>query len=336
VRQIAKELGVRYVLEGRIRHAGQRLRIMAKLADAETGKHLWSERYDPELEDIFAIQDEVSDAIVREIAPEIGQVELIRAQRKPPENLGAWGLYQRGLAKYPSGAKDDFEAAIVSFDRAVDLDPLFADAHAMAALTRLRLIYYFRPHNSDALIERARDLALGAIRLDPRNAICHSAMGRLHNIMGEHGEALAACRQAVNLNPNSVVARSELASALASLENWSEAIDHFAFMQKLSPMDPHISASFAGRAICLFCLGRYEESVEFALKASRSPNPRYWADATLVASLTLLGRNQEAMKAKKTLLDRKPDFSIAALAQMQRSLVSDMMINSLRQAGLPE
>ncbi|MGI9524453.1 MAG: adenylate/guanylate cyclase domain-containing protein [Hyphomicrobiaceae bacterium] len=335
VRDIGNELEVRYVHEGSIRRVGSRIRVTGELIDVETGNYLWSGKFDRSLEDIFAVQDEVAEAIVRAIAPEIGQAEIVRAQRLPPDSLNAWALYQRGLGLYPSGVKEDFQTGIELFDKAVSLDPTFVDAKAMGALLRLRFVFYFRPDNTDVLIKQAQELLQDAMRLDPRNAICYSGMGRLYNILGQPEAAVEACREAIALNSNSVLAHMELASALSGKHLWVEGIEHFDAARKLSPRDPHVSATYAGRAIYLFNLGRYEECVGSAMTVSRGPNPRYWCDAALVAALTMLGRDTEAQLAKKTLLERKPDFSISAYTQFTSRVNTETMKEALRKAGLP-
>ncbi len=139
VRAVARDLGVRYVLEGSVRRGGERIRITGQLIDAETGNHLWAERYDRKLEDIFAVQDEVTEAIIAAIAPEIGDVERERAQRKAPGNLDAWGLHQRGLAAFYSSTEEGLRSAIEQFDRVNEVDPAFAPAFAMTAEARCDL-----------------------------------------------------------------------------------------------------------------------------------------------------------------------------------------------------
>jgi TolB-like protein len=138
VKQVAQDSGVRYVLEGSVRKAGRRVRVTAQLIDATAGTHIWAERYERELEDIFAVQDEITEAIVAAIAPEIGDVERERAQRKPPGSLDAWSPYQRGLAGYHSSTEGGFRSAIEQFDRVNEIDPTFAPAFAMAAGARAR------------------------------------------------------------------------------------------------------------------------------------------------------------------------------------------------------
>jgi TolB-like protein len=178
VRAVARDLGVRYVLEGSVRRSGERVRLTGQLIDASTGNHLWAERYERELKDLFVIQDEVTEAIVAAIAPEISDVERERAQRNPPESLDAWGLYQRGLAAYHSSTEAGLESAIEQFDRVNEIDPSFAPAFAMGAGARWRYEIHFEPGNRAELLNHALEKAYTAIKLDPRMQLATTRLER--------------------------------------------------------------------------------------------------------------------------------------------------------------
>jgi adenylate cyclase len=338
VRVVARDLGVRYVLERSVRRGAARLRITAQLIDAETGSHIWAERYERELADIFAVQDEVTAAIVATIAPEIGQSEIERMKRRAPESLDAWALFQQGLALYPSGAAKDYRAAIALFDKAHKLDPGFVEALVMAGHMRTRYANLFDMDNRETLLEEARELLQTAMRLDPGDATCRMAMGRWYVIAGEPEIGAEYCREAVTLNPNSVLAHFELGIALNAADRYEEALVHFDTARRLSPRDLHAAALSTGPTFALFMLGRFEEAAATAARVSRSPNPRYWADALLVAALLRLGREAEAGAAKEVLLERKPDFTIGEFQSTQRGFesISKQLGSALRDAGLPE
>ena len=180
---IARELGVRYILEGSVRRGGDRIRITGQLIDAEAGGHLWSERYDAELTDIFKVQDEVTEAIVVAIAPEIDKMERGRAERKPPDNLDAWSLYQRGLAAYHATTKESLKTAIELFDQVNELDPNFAPGFAMAADACGRGFSIFLDEDAETL-HRAAEKARIGIALDPRDPLCHLADARVNCHLG--------------------------------------------------------------------------------------------------------------------------------------------------------
>ena len=210
IRTVAGDLGVRYVLEGSIRRDGARVRVTSQLIDADTGNHLWAERYDRALVDIFDVQDEVTAAIVGAIAPEIDQAEFDRAKRKPPESLDAWGLIQKGLAQYGSGELDDLESAISFFDAAREADPNFAEASAIAAHARLRTAFHFPQQNKASMVAEADRLLQTALRQDPGNLMCILARGWLHYHFDEPELAILSCREAVARNPNWAQAYHEL------------------------------------------------------------------------------------------------------------------------------
>jgi TolB-like protein/DNA-binding SARP family transcriptional activator/Flp pilus assembly protein TadD len=334
-RHVASELGVRYVVEGSLRVAGQRIRVSARLTDTEPGRHMWSEHYDRDVHDIFAVQDEVTEALIREIAPEIETAESNRVNRIPPNNLDAWGNYQKGLMLANSGSLDELEQCVQVFDKATELDPLFADAIAMAAYTRLRIVYFFKPDNFHELIESSKPRVQKALRLNPNGTLGLLAKARLHALLGEHDLAIEAGLRAVTSNVNCAQAHRELGVAYSGVENFEAGLKHYEQLMLLSPKDPGISASYAGTAYHLFQLGRYEECVEAARSSLRNPNPRYWADLTLIAALQKLDRQSELEAAKDALFRRKPDVSLVALAQTANHSKGDL-IETLRAAGLPE
>jgi adenylate cyclase len=335
VREVANKLGARYLLEGGIRRAGTKIRVTSQLIDAETGNHVWAQKFDRDVEDLFAVQDEVTSAIIGALAPEISQAEIERVRRKPPDSLDAWGLYQKGLALYPSGVKEDFKASIDFFDRAVAAEPDFVDAIAMAAHVRTRYTIFFSPEKLDELTGQARELLQRALRLDPRNSTCHAALGRLHSQLFEHRLAISMCREAVILNPNSSLAHIELAVVLMRAGEYEPALEHFDVAHLLSPQDPDSAARQVGKSISLFNLRRFHDCIDLAQMASRSPNPRYWADAVLVACFTILGQTNNTEAAKKLLLDRRPDFKIS-LFKNWSAIYTDEFRAALRKAGLPE
>ena len=203
LKQVARELGVRYVVEGSVRRSGVRVRITAQLIDAETANHIWAERYDRDVDDFFTVQDEISTAVVKAIQPAVADAEMQRVLRKPPENLGAWEAYQRGLWHIWRNTSDnDLDLGGEFFRQALALDPLFADAHAMLARYYVAgsLAGSDRPH-IDRLL-RAESEARAALRLDPNNAVAYSSLALI--ITNRHGtaHALEYAERAIFLNAN--------------------------------------------------------------------------------------------------------------------------------------
>jgi adenylate cyclase len=338
VRQVARDLGVRYILEGSVRRGGERIRIMGQLIDAGTGNHLWSERYDRELADIFAVQDEVTEAIVAAIAPEIGEVERQRSQRKTPDSLDAWGLYQRGLAVYYASTEEGFISAIEQFDRVNEIDPTFAPAFAMAAEARWRYILHFVPDDRDEVLNQAREKASKAVTLDPRDPLCLRNDGRVHSMFGHHDVAISKVEEAIALNPNDAMSHHFLGAFLCSAGRAKEAIPHIDHAMRLSPRDIFLTGMLTHRAFALFDLKRYEEAFEWVRRASLSPNPRSMTFALLTAVLTRLGREQEAREALDDLLAHAPGMSCAKYRENRFGApeVMERFVDALGEAGLPE
>jgi len=337
VRDVARDLGVRYILEGSVRRGGERIRITGQLIDAETGNHLWAERYDRELEDIFAVQDEVTQAIIAAIAPEIGDVERERSQRKPPESLDAWDIYQRGLAAYHSSTEAGLTSAIEQFDKVNEIDPTFALAFAMAAGARWRYALHFEPDDRAEVLNRALEKAYTAITLDPRDAtgLCHA--GEVHSMLGQHEMAILKLEEAIALNPADAMARYFLGGVLRRAGRAEEAIPHIDHAMRLSPRDIWLTGMLTDRAFVLFDLERYEEAFDWAQRARLSPHPRTMTFAVFAAVLAKLGRQDEARAAVNDLLAHAPRLSYTKYREnlFGTPKVMERLAGALREAGLP-
>ncbi len=338
VREVARDLDVRYILEGSVRRGGARLRITGQLIDAETGNHIWAERYDRELDDIFAVQDEVTEAIVAAIAPEIGDVERERAQRKSPDDLDAWGLYQRGLAAYYSSTEEGLTSAIEQFDRVNEVDPTFAPAFAMAAGARWRHAIHFEPDDRAEVLTQALKKAYTATTLDPRDATGLYHAGEVHSMLGQHEMAISKLEEAVALNPADAIARYFLGSVLRRAGRAEEAILHIDHAIRLSPRDIWITGMLTDRAFVLFDLERYEEALEWARRARLSPNPRTMTFAVFAAVLSKLGWKKEARTAVDDLLAHAPGLTYTKYREnlFGTPEVMERLAAALREAGLPE
>lgn len=338
VRTVARDLGVRYVLGGSVRRDERRIRVTAQLIDASTGNHLWAERYERELKDIFAVQDDVTEAIVAAIAPEISDVERERAERTPPESFDAWGLYQRALAAYYASTEESLKSAIVQLDRVSEIDPAFAPALSMAANARWRYALHFDPDDRSEYLSQALEKAYTAIKLDPRDPTGLWAAGEVHSMLGEHEVAVQKVEEAITLNPHDAIAHYFMGSVLRRAGRYEEAIPYFDRAIRLSPRDIWITGMLTDRAFVLFALERYEEACEWARRARLSPNPRTMTFAIYAAVLSVLGRQQEARLAVADFLEHAPRMTCA---RYRRNLfgtpeVMGRLAEALREAGLPE
>ena len=288
VRKIASELGVRYVLGGSVRKSGNRVRIGAQLIDGETGNQLWADRYDRELEDIFAVQDEITQTVVGALQPELAQSEIERSRRKPPDNLDAWDLYQQGLWHEYRTSKDDNAAAIELYKRAVALDQEFTQP--LAGLGRCyfydSIMGYTGRDPKDAFAPAQK-----AVEIDPQDANARSALGGAYFINRDHATAMAELDTAIRLNPSEAQAYWLRGFALSYSGRAEEGLKNFDMALKLSPRDVTIGRYYGGKAASCLFLGRYEDGVDAARKAVQNPP---WLPWTIRAYLLSVARSSGA------------------------------------------
>jgi len=342
VKEVARDLGVRYVLEGSVRTLGARLRVTALLIDAATGLHVWGERYDRPLEHIFTVQDEVTDIIAATMEPEIGAAERERARRKPPEHLGAWEHHQRGMWHLLRRNREDFRAAQQFFRNAIELDPSFATPRAALALSCFFEITHGFTTDHAATLDALLGEASAAVALDPRDALGHTALGLAFMERRNHADAIAEHRIAIDLNPNSSLARWAFGYALLRAEQSEEALEQFDAALRLSPRDPGLWSYLTLKASALYQLRRYEEAVQFARGATRYPVfDLIWPYVHLAAALGQLGRIDEARRAVEELQKRRPSLTVTAARSWPHNRSRsdshlEHMLEGLRLAGLPE
>jgi adenylate cyclase len=341
VRQVGQELGVRYVLEGSVRKGGNRVRISAQLIDTSSGNHVWAERYDRELVDLFDLQDEITETLVAAMQTEVGVFESERAHRKPPENLDAWESYQRGLWQLRRFTAEDLGEARRLFQRAIDLDPNFAQPVAAMGITLILQMILFYTESPLETLDEALQCANKAIALDDKEAMAHLALGRVQTLRGEYDAAIAELRTAIDLDPSLALAHFVLGVALVPTEELDEAISEYDKAIRLSPRDPVIWEFFAQRAWARLLLRDYEAAVEDAQRAIRHPAAASYPHAILASALALLNRREEANIALAKLLEIKPDFSPNALLAARYPLNPEALrplfktwIDGLRKAGL--
>ncbi|MBT7759563.1 MAG: adenylate/guanylate cyclase domain-containing protein [Rhodospirillaceae bacterium] len=339
VTAVAEALGVRYVLEGSVRKGGERIRVTGQLIDAETGNHIWAERYDRNLEDIFAVQDEVTEAIIAATVPEIDQTERERARRKPPDKLDAWDLYQRGLASFFQPENVTLIEAIEFFDRATEIDPGFALAWARAAWARTHNLLNVKTDDRERLLREAREKARMAMRLDPNDPICVLAQGDMMMHTGEHDLGIAKLQEAVALNPNSAEIHYVLAKALDIAGRQEATIEAVERAIQLSPRDAAISRLYATRAMANFHLGRYEAAVAGARQAMHGSNPTPWSSVCYAMALFRLGEEDQAKEAMKDVYANLPQFSLSFARETLSHFAqgtSNNVLETLRRMGVTE
>ena len=337
VRRVGRELGARYVLEGSIRRAGDRIRITAQLIDAATGGHLWAERYDRELKDVFAVQDEVARAIVAILAAHVNKAEAERTLLKPPARWEAYDYYLRAAEVYPLRARTGIYEARGLLERSLAIDPDYARAHALLSWTHCWT--YLEPVDDNYLrpagLDHAHDLAKKAVRLDPCLPQAHAQLGWVLLFRREHEASLAEFGQAFALNPNYVDHR--LALVLGYAGEPARAIEAVQANMARDPFHPFPGFGFLGHAH--YMLGHYHEAVQM-LRAypTRAPNVRI-LPLWLAAAYGQLGRLAEARAEADEVLRIEPGFTIdkwQCTATYKNRKDAEHLFEGLRKAGLPK
>ena len=310
VRKVAKELGVRYVLEGSVRKAGSRVRVTAQLIDGDTGKHVWANRYDREFDDVFSVQDELTETIVGALDPQLGKAERERAKAKRPENLDAWDVYQRGLWHLYHYTKEDIVKAQQLFRQATLLDPNLG-----AAFSGLAEAYYFSlvyGHSDAPEYDREEALAAArtAVELDGEDAVAHCTLGRIYYVRREHDPAIAELQTALELNPSLAWAHYGVGAALVFSGRAREALPFLQAAMKLSPRDPNMGSFLVRMADAYLFMHNYDEAITWARKALRQSGFQWSRYSVLLSALGHLGRIEEANRALRELRTKRSDFSI--------------------------
>ena len=341
VKQVAKDLGAEFVLEGSVRKAGNRVRITAQLIDTADGNHVWAEKYDRELEDIFDLQDEITATIAARIEPEIGAAERERVLRRPARDLDAWDTYHLGLSQVYKYTKEGNDEAETCFLRAIDIDPEFGAAYSGLAYSMFLSLVYFGAKSDQPFLDDMLAKAKKSIALDDRDANSHFIMGRIHLIRREYDQSISELRTAIDLNPCFATAYCGLGDSLSYSGRMAEAIPHFEEAIRLSPHDPRRWAYLVYGSLALMLLERYEEAADWATRATGVPNATFWAFAQLVAVLVRDGKMDEAKAAAENLMAKEPEFSSARFAQQflfyhQDQSQTELYSGTLDQVGLPE
>jgi len=342
VKQIGRELGVRYVLEGSVRKAANRVRITGQLVDTATGAHLWADRFDGGLGDIFALQDQVTESVVGAIAPAVEKAEIERAKRKPTESLDAYALYLRGLARhYQFADRQANKEALRLFNSAIELDPDFASAYGRAALcyVRAKTNGWFSD-TADEIADVTR-LAQRAVELGKDDAMTLGASGyALAYVVRDLGVGAGLIDRALALNSNLAEAWTFGGWVKIFLGEPEPAIERFARAMRLSPLDPRVTGMRNGIAHAHFFLGRYDEAASWAAMALQD-NPDFQTGLRIdAASNAMAGRPEQAHKAVARLRHLNPALRVSSLKDVvgpyRHAEDLSRYQEALRQAGLPE
>jgi adenylate cyclase len=342
VKQVARELGVRYVLEGSVRKAGQRVRITGQLIDATTGNHIWAERFDGKLDDIFELQEQVASSVVGAVEPRLRQSEIERATRKPTESLDAYDLYLRALALQRAFTADSLAEALDLLRRALTIDPAYAPAAALAAWCILfATVQVWLPPEQRQLEEAVR-LARQALQTGGNDPDC--LWMAAHTLMLAHGEHAAVATivdRALLLNPNSAQAWATCGWIHGFSGRTSRAIASHGRAIRLSPRDPLAFLLFkGGLAFAYMIVGRFDEGLDYA-RQGLIEQPRSIALLRIKAALCgHAGRAEEGREAIERLLELHPGMTLAHYANTASVYIQPepwaIYAEGLRKAGMPE
>jgi len=337
IRDVARKLGVAYVLEGSVRKAGNRVRVTAQLIDGGSGNHVWAQRYDRDLEDIFSVQDEITETLAGAIEPELGKAERERARTRRPDDLRAWDLCQRGLWHTYKRTRQDLADAQHMFRQAIEIDPSLARAYAAAEEAFFFQFVGGYIDTGEAAKADALRFAEKAVQLDGEDAFNRYALGRALTLVRRHDSAVFELRKAIELNPSFAQAHSALAMALATGGHPEEALPHIELAMRLSPHDPYFGQFLVRRAeACLFS-GRVEEAVEAAERSLREPNIQWSRWAILAAAQAHLGRLEEARRSIEALRILRPEIDLAFTRDywpIADAKALEYLLDGLRKAGL--
>jgi TolB-like protein/Tfp pilus assembly protein PilF len=334
-REVGRELGVRYVLEGSVRKSGSRVRISAQLIDAKTGKHLWAERYDRDLIDIFALQDEITKNVVAAMEPKLLEAEGIRSQCRSPDDLDAWDMLIRATSVFWRLTKDESQAAIIQLKQLVARHALYAPAYSMLAFVLL-VSRQGGWHMMEPQVTQAASLAARAVELDDADPWAHLALGFVAFTRRRTDESVEEFQRALDLNPNFAAAHGFLGCALAFDGRSEQAKHHIEQAIRMSPHDPLNALLNAALAAAYYQADRYVEAVGIARKAVQQRFELTNGHRIYVASLAQAGRLDESRAALARLQGLHPENSIAWIERNVPYTPGPMakFLDGLRKAGL--
>jgi TolB-like protein len=338
VKQVARELGVRYVLEGSVRRAGKRIRISAQLIDAVTGGHHWAERYDRELGDIFAVQDEITRSVVAAIEPRLLAAEGIRTLSRSSDDLGAWERVARAETDVWRLTRADYATAIKGLEQTVEIYPDYAPARSRLAF-RLLFSAHMGWTDREAGLIAGRRHAIRAIELDDCDSWGQIALGYLGMMEWRTEASIAAFRRAVELNPNSAKAHGDLGRGLAFAGHDREAIEQAQDAMRLSPLDPETALFLGAIAVAHYGAGRYADALRHAEELLRSRPGFQGAQRLRCASLAQIGRIDEARSFLAMIRREQLQLSIDWIrvsVPYQTPELMERFLEGMRKAGLEE
>ena len=334
--QIGEELGVGYVVEGSVRKTGDHVRIAAQLVDVATGSHLWAERYDRDLADVFAVQDEITQAVVAAVEPQLYAAEDFRARRKTPDNMDAWDLVMRALSHYWRVTRQDNLVAQALLEKAISVDPSYGQA-----LSLLAACHTFSAHmgwqDMSKAVPVAERAALAAIRADSEDAWAHYALASVYLFHRRFDDCIAEFELALRLNPSFSPARGIYGVALSYRGRWEEGDRAAREALKFSPRDPFAAIYCGVAAYCQYIGRNYAEAIRLSREALRQRTDFVGAHRVLTAALGMEGGAEAAKSALEGVLRSQPNITLAWLASelpFEHEADKAHYVEGFRRAGL--
>jgi TolB-like protein len=333
---IAQELGVRYVVEGSVRRSGDRVRISVQLNDVSTGSHIWAERYDRDLSDVFALQDEITESIVAAIEPQLYVAENFRAQRKPPGSLDAWDLVVRALSHFWRVTRQDNVVAQALLEKAIAIDPHYGQALGVLATSHV-----FGAHmgwaDMRSVVPIAERAALAAVEADAEDAWTHHGLAYTSLCARRFDDAVAEFELALRLNPNFSLAQAFYGAALCYSGRWEEGDMAVRRALRLSPRDPSSTLYFGIAAYAQFIGRNYDEAIRLARESLRQRSDFVGAHRVLTAAAGMAGYDEVASAALQELCRTQPNISLAWIESelpIREQTEREHYLEGFRRAGL--
>jgi adenylate cyclase len=308
-RLIAREIDATYLIQGSVRRSGSKIRVTAELIAPEKGEQLWTGRYDRDIGDLFALQDEITTHLSAALAPEIYRAEASAPARSSSTDLTAWDRFLRGLSHYYQHTRQDFEASIALFREAVALDPTLAIARAYLGTMLVQGVHYGWLRSTRELWAEAMELAESSVRLDPRSSFAFSILSYVHAMEGHYDAALEAARKAVELNPYDMGARGILGICHLVVGEHRQAIELFSMAVQKGNSDPRYQWA-ALNAFSHYLLRQYDASLSWAREALYLNPSHLQVLAVRAAALAQMGRSEDAARAAEVLLSNFPGLTV--------------------------
>jgi len=335
--ELSTQLDLDYVVEGTIQKAGNRVRINVLLIDSKSGHQLWSDRYDRELSDIFALQDEITEKIVARLEPEIGMAERGRVVLTRPADLKAWDCYHLGIYHFFKFTGEDNLLAQSFLKQSFSIDEHFGEAYSWWAYAVTLGMIYWDTEPTQEMLDEALNACNIALKIDSHNASFYALKARVLLARKEYDVAILENEKAISLNPTFAAAHCGLGDSLAYEGNYADSIACFERAIELSPNDPQIWAFYSYAALAMIFMQDYERAAQWTEKAISIPNCQFWANAHQVVAYAFLDRPQELQRAKRKLIAKRPNFSIEFVREklfyLKREEQIELYVSGLRKAG---